>query len=1058
MRYINYIALAALLWISPVNGEDMIAIADDGSFRIDSIRGGLLFFGKNWNGRREQSTSTVKAGSPARRADGGFALKGEFLTENRCFDFVQTVNLAAPGRWQLSYELSADPAIESQLLALSLKIPAKTYAKRSITVDDVSLELPEIAAKEVLYSKRDTRQIVLDTVSGTLIISALANDTMEVKLQDDRIYPGNSAYDLRIGLAPSSGGISRAGLKLDIIFTPRQLTVFEITGDKPVSIALDAAKIKPFVLPSDQFKRPGKQSFTIDADAVYLFHTAMQTDIADGEALAELTLQLADGSSRTQSICYGRDVTFYDDLRELPDGQVLLAKDQTAAALRGASLSKIAFDKTKIKKITLNSRHDAYRIAAIAAGDNFAVTPDSDYWIMPGPDRVPVDFKVSVKPGSILDFSDLADAPAGKYGRTVIRNGHFEFTGKPGMPQKFYGANICFNVNYQSKENLKKTVEELVRMGYNTLRIHHYDRDLTDPAADNSFTFNPANIDKLDYLFYQAKEHGLYIAIDLYTLRPTKTGEIKSIGGRELRLQEYKMFAIENDEVFENWKHFAAALLTHVNPYTKMMWKDDPALINICLSNENNLNGHWNTTPATRSLFETVFQSEGGGTLQNFNVFLMKRQIRFYQKAAGFVRSLGCEVPLTDMNMHHLLALGLVRDHYDYVDNHIYHDHPKYIGGPGKFPNEFKNTSSVRLNAEVPRLLMPTRIFGKPFAVSEYNFCAPNRYRAEAGPLMGAYSALQDYDVIQRFAYSHWEAFVHNPSVFGRFDIVTDPVSLLSDRIAVLLFRDGNIRPGIRQIPLIYDWEVMNRPEALIWRKGDAPDAYAELGLVSQIGLVIGGGPAAAQKYPVAVALDPAWQRSQIALDTVLYSPQLQTELIRRNIVSAGNLNAAQKKFRSDTGELMLDSRNGMFQSVTGRSESFVLGSIGELAGKHVRVKAKTAWNVVLVASRDRYDLDQSRRILVIHLTNSNNLKARFTDDSCRTIIDPGIMPHLVDRGEVQIELTHQNAEKLTVNALNMDGTVRQNVAATIVDGKLCFEVNTVSGGRGVLVYEITQK
>ncbi len=69
--------------------------------------------------------------------------------------------------------------------------------------------------------------------------------------------------------------------------------------------------------------------------------------------------------------------------------------------------------------------------------------------IVAGADWVPLVPEPDIVPGSALDFSSLCgrDAPAGKHGRVVARGPHFEFEGMPGVPQRFYGVNLCFTAN-----------------------------------------------------------------------------------------------------------------------------------------------------------------------------------------------------------------------------------------------------------------------------------------------------------------------------------------------------------------------------------------------------------------------------------------------------------------------------------------------------------------------------------------------------------------------------------------------------------------------------------
>jgi hypothetical protein len=50
--------------------------------------------------------------------------------------------------------------------------------------------------------------------------------------------------------------------------------------------------------------------------------------------------------------------------------------------------------------------------------------------------------------------------------------------------------------------------------------------------------------------------------------------------------------------------------------------------------------------------------------------------------------------------------------------------------------------------------LAATRVFGKPFTVTEYNHAAPNECQAECVPMIFAYAALQDWDAVFLFDYS----------------------------------------------------------------------------------------------------------------------------------------------------------------------------------------------------------------------------------------------------------------------------------------------------------------
>ena len=94
-----------------------------------------------------------------------------------------------------------------------------------------------------------------------------------------------------------------------------------------------------------------------------------------------------------------------------------------------------------------------------------------------GPDWIPV-VGGAIEPGSALDFSVLRPSgkPVGRYGRVIARNGHFEFEGRPGVAQRFYGANLCFGANFpKTAEEAHALAQTLASVGYNAIRIHHHD-------------------------------------------------------------------------------------------------------------------------------------------------------------------------------------------------------------------------------------------------------------------------------------------------------------------------------------------------------------------------------------------------------------------------------------------------------------------------------------------------------------------------------------------------------------------------------------------------------
>ncbi|HEY9060623.1 MAG TPA: carbohydrate binding domain-containing protein [Pseudobacteroides sp.] len=191
----------------------------------------------------------------------------------------------------------------------------------------------------------------------------------------------------------------------------------------------------------------------------------------------------------------------------------------------------------------------------------------------------------SIEEGSVPDVSSLVlDAPAGKYGFVQVKDGHFYF--ENGKRIKFWGVNFSFGANFPTHENAEKVANDLSKLGFNIVRLHHMD---TEPSpvgifknGGNTLELDENQLDKLDYLIYQLKSKGIYINMNLLVGRKFK----KSDGILEEINSNSKVAALFDDKLISLQKDYAKKVLTHYNKYTKMTYAEDPCLAMVEISNE----------------------------------------------------------------------------------------------------------------------------------------------------------------------------------------------------------------------------------------------------------------------------------------------------------------------------------------------------------------------------------------------------------------------------------------------------------------------------------------
>lgn len=744
-------------------------------------------------------------------------------------------------------------------------------------------------------------------------------------------------------------------------------------------------------------------------------------------------------------------------------------------------------------------------IAFTLTGDGgLNVEEDKPITIVAGPNWLPLDVVLDIKPGSALDFSDVIPqhSPAGKLGRVIVNpNGRFAFADQPATAARFYGINLCFSAHYIDHDVADALADRLRRLGYNSLRIHHYESELVDRSRRNEIRLKPEKLDQLDYLFAALKQRGLYVTTDLFVSRPVSASVIypnqKGQQG-DIGMDEYKMAVHVNENAYNDFKAFARKLLTHVNPYTKLSYADDPALAWISLVNEDNpgnfisrlegpLRDDWQSAwnqwlgkryPDRQSLVSAIGKlpedqdpSRGNVPLQNvygnspatvqFNVFLAEIEQDFFQRTRAFLRDeLHCQALLTDMNAWtNPLQMQAVRAEFDYVDDHFYVDHPRFLEQPWRLPSSCPNTSPIAAGAPGGRNCAFTRLYGKPFTITEFNYSSPGRFRGVGGILTGALGALQDWDGVWRFAYAHNRSNIVEPGPLNYFDVAADPLNQAAERASLCLFLRGDIQPAKHSfaITATKDQLLKNPPSS-----HDRTPAWDGMAWLTRVGWTVSDGKPADGKP--AVGSLPDGEQVELPLVGGAFDPLdanategMVAKLHQLGWLDAGNAtNIATSCFQSDNGEVTINAPENTLILDTARTAGGFAPAGTVINTKSATIEILDTDATVWVSSLDQNPIVGSKRLLVTHLTDLQNSEARYADGSRRVLLDWGRLPHLVAAGRATMTLRVAEAKGAVVYALDTAGervgTIETTTTAT---GELVIPLSIADNGKARMLYEV---
>jgi hypothetical protein len=654
----------------------------------------------------------------------------------------------------------------------------------------------------------------------------------------------------------------------------------------------------------------------------------------------------------------------------------------------------------------------------------------SDWWVFsPLPDSYTAD--------AIIDLTSSLDAPAGKHGAVTVtaKDGSLAF--EDGTPAKFWGTNLVAGDVFRTHAETDLMVRRLAKLGCNLVRLHHMDAAWADPGildktVNDTKTFSKESLDRLDYLVSKLKEAGIYIFMDMLVHRKLKAGD--GIPDGDKLPAGLKEVVFIDDRLQELTQQYMAALLTHENTYTKIKYKDEPAVVFTEIVNESTV-FYWDRdkdipdsyTRSFNAMFN-AFLKEKYGTMdklkaawaaygdsdlapgEDFDSNTVKRETfdinwedwrsfaaskcagrgadtkrfyfavekRFFDKMYAYLKSLGIKCLVTGSNHWEKWDADLAANAaYDFVDRHTYWDHPS--GGWTMQENlSFTDIPMLKSKQNCVAELAHQRVYGRPFTCSEWNSPLPNEYRSGAPVIMAAYGRLQDWDAMLQFNFSDYEW----KNVLTHFVDFSGSPNILSQWLpAVMIWRGDYIKTSKEKII-----EYVSEKDMFDSKKGSFKLVNNDFA------------------SPLMIYTAKTFDKKQ---SSSVFSPAM-------------NRGAAL----SMTQELYWNMKKGVFQVTSDRIQGaagFLKG--GTLKSRNLRITCANKYAAIFLVSLDKKPIAESGKLILNVAARIDNTGAQY-GPSHTSVIYGGSGPIIVEPVYGSYVISMNRFKSVKVYSLDANGYI----------------------------------
>ncbi len=551
-----------------------------------------------------------------------------------------------------------------------------------------------------------------------------------------------------------------------------------------------------------------------------------------------------------------------------------------------------------------------------------------------------------------LSFLNRDDRPAGKHGRIHADGNRMVF--EDGTVARFWGSNIAaFAIFAVPRNEISIQAKRMARLGYNLMRIHHHDTEWVHPnvfgmRSPTTRKLDPKALDTLDWWIKCLKDEGIYVWLDFEVLRTITPADRVTEGAEDLQKKKglLKAFCYYNTQIQDLMKEFQEQYLSHVNRYTKLAYRDDPALVGLLLTNENDLMQHNGNLmlPNYKFLYHSAVWTQGykrfaqehgltpGEVYKTWEpgpskLYLAESEHLFNQSLIGDLRRQGVSTPLVTTSSwgeDPLYCLAPLTDG-EWIDVHTY----------GKAEELSHNPHHEGTFAD---WIAMGQVSNRPLSITEWNIEFPTDDRF-VGPLwIASQAAFQGWDAPMIFAYS--QGNFNRGNATEKWSTYYDPALTGLMPAAALMYRKNHVAEAKKTYCLMLDSRTF-------FGRAITPQTSTTVRTLSeQSRLTIGIPPT--PELP--------WLKPILPEKDAIVVSDLDRDFIPRD----------QDFVRSDTGELTRNWTKGI-QTIDTPKTQAVSGWIGgeTLATHDASFTCKTKKAALALTSIDDKPLAESRFILV---------------------------------------------------------------------------------------------